>query len=126
MWVDSERVRDFDVLFYFIQLNILLDQLLQTRRSGFDCEADENGTCLLKLDQLLPVQYVTAQPIRESEGNLHVAVDDAVAEVDQPLPIQVKNVVQDFKIAYLIGVIKMLDFVKKILRAAAAEQLAEA
>ena len=123
--VDSERVRDFNVLFYFIQLNILLDQLLQARRSCFDCEGDEDSARLSKLGQLLTVQYVAAHSIWEGERDFHAAVDDAVAEFDQPIPVQVKNVIHDFKIAYLVGVVKMLDFVKEILRAAAPEHLAE-
>ena len=123
--MDSEGVGDSDVLFYYIQSNIFLDLLLQPRRSGFDGKADENSPRLPKLGQLQLVQYVAPQSIRKSERDLHAAIDDAVAEFNQPIPIQVKNVVQDFKIAYLVGVIKIPDFVKEVFRAAGPEHLAE-
>ena len=83
-----------DILPEHIQFQVLLDEALQSRRSGFQRQSRRRKSSLHQQVDVIFCQKVSPQSIGKEQLHIHVSFDNFLQEAHTVLTIQIKNIVE--------------------------------
>ena len=122
---DVHLVGPLDDLTELVELVVLLDHFLETRRGGLDRVGDAVAPGSRELLEQLPVHQIAAHAVREGDREVELLLDDPVADLLRMVHLAIEDVVDDVELADAPLVVERAQLRDHVVDAAGAELFGE-